>query len=132
MSQENSNFSMKASMEDQPTLSAEEKTFANLLYASALICVFAPLVGILLPLVLWILKKDYSAYVDRVGKEVLNFVISFTIYGAIAGALVMILVGVILLPLVSITFIVLGILGLWHSTKSRFYRYPMIFRLIAE
>ena len=59
----------------------EEKLFAVLLYVLSFP---TPLLG---PLVIWLLKKD-SPFIDYHGREYFNFLISYTIYGLIAGLLV--------------------------------------------
>ena len=68
--------------------SADEKNWAMLCHLAA----FCPAVGIPFghivgPLVVWMIKRGDSAFVDRHGRESLNFHISFTIYTALATIL---------------------------------------------
>ncbi len=39
-----------------------------------------PILGIIIPLAIWILKKDKTKHVDSVGKSILNFQITWTIF----------------------------------------------------
>ena len=58
----------------------DEKLLAVLLYVLSFP---TPLLG---PLVIWLIKKD-SPFIDYHGREYFNFLISYTIYGIIAGIL---------------------------------------------
>ena len=58
-----------------------------------------PFGNILAPLIIWISKRDSDPVVRTEGREALNFNISFTIYGLIAGLLCWVLVGFLLMPL---------------------------------
>jgi uncharacterized Tic20 family protein len=56
------------------------------------------------PLVIYIVKKDESAFVADQAKEVLNFHISMLIYVIVAALGVLIVVGVVLLPASAFSF----------------------------
>ena len=57
----------------------EDKGFLAVLNLSALSFFAFPLLGIIVPLALWILKKDKIRNSDKVGKRLLNFQISWCI-----------------------------------------------------
>ncbi len=57
----------------------EDKGFLTNLNLSALSFLVFPLLGILVPLILWISKKDKIRDVNTVAKELLNFQITWTI-----------------------------------------------------
>lgn len=122
----------------EPVPTSEEKTLAVLMHLSV---IFAPIV---LPLIVWLVKKDESRYLDGVGREVLNFHLTLTIAGvamvvvAVVGSLVTLGVGWILLgPLmglgvaaVSVAGLVCGILATVAASDGRRYRYPVSLRLV--
>lgn len=58
---------------------AEDKNFLAALNLSALGFLFFPILGILIPLVMWISKKDKIKGINKTGKELLNFQISWTL-----------------------------------------------------
>ena len=92
-------------------LSSEEKNWAAAVHGSGgigLLCFFAqiPFLNIIVPLIIWLMKREEMPFVRSQGKEVLNFQISWMIYG-IAAALVIGAIG--LVP----TFIIVGIFILW-------------------
>ena len=91
-----------------------------------------PLVlGLIAPLVVWLVFKDRSAFLDRQGKEALNFQIAYLVYFAVAGLSLLVLVGFVLLPLVGIAWVVFMILASVQASQYQDYRYPAIFRVIS-
>ncbi len=89
-----------------------------------------PFGNIIGPLVIWLIKKDESPFVDAHGKESLNFQISMTLYGIIAGLLCLIFIGYVLLPILLIANIVLIIMGAVAANRGDMYQYPFCIRLI--
>ncbi len=87
-----------------------------------------PLGNILGPLVIWLVKKDESPFVDEQGKESLNFQISMIIYGVVAGLSIFLIIGIVLLPAVIVTDIVLVIIASIKVSKGERYRYPLTIR----
>ncbi|WP_136465229.1 helix-turn-helix domain-containing protein [Flagellimonas onchidii] len=57
----------------------EDKGYLTLMNFSALGFLFFPLLGIILPLIFWLLKKDKLKNVNDVGKSILNFEITWSI-----------------------------------------------------
>lgn len=111
-------------------LTADDRTWGMLAHLSALSGVIVPLGNIIGPLVVWLVKREQSAYVDYHGKEALNFNISFLVYGLVAGLLILIVIGLILLPLVVVAWLVLAIVGAVRANAGEQYRYPLTFRFV--
>ncbi|MAU71561.1 MAG: DNA-binding protein [Pseudozobellia sp.] len=57
----------------------ENKGYLTLLNISALTTLFHPLLGIALPLAMWVLKKDGFKRVEANGKKILNFQITWAL-----------------------------------------------------
>lgn len=57
----------------------EDKNVVTVLSLSQLGFLAFPILGIVIPMAIWILKKDKVKYVDEVGKSILNFQITWTI-----------------------------------------------------
>jgi hypothetical protein len=96
---------------------------------------FAGLVGIpfgniLGPLVVWLVKKQESPYVDHHGREALNFQISATIYALICFALVFVVIGLLLLPALAIFWLVVMVIAAIRASEGVIYRYPMTLRML--
>ncbi len=91
-----------------------------------------PLVlGLVAPLVVWLVFKDRSAYLDRTGKEALNMQISYLVYGLVSGFAIILLVGLVLFPVVMLAWLVLMIVATTRVVNHEDYRYPLIFRLVS-
>jgi len=107
------------------------RTWATFCHISAILTfVGIPLGNILGPLVVWLLKRNDYAFVDDQGKEALNFQISMTIYGIIAGVLAYIVVGIFLLAIIAIVDLVLVIMAAMKTNDGEGYRYPFTIRII--
>ncbi len=57
----------------------EDHNYLTLMSLSALGFLFFPLLGIIIPLTMWIYKKDKLKNVNELGKSILNFQISWTL-----------------------------------------------------
>lgn len=108
---------------------AWERTYATWTHLTMLAMLFLgiPVVG---ALIMWIIKKDQSAFINDQGKEATNFQISCFIYMIASGLLAMVVVGFFLFPAVWIFAIVCSILASLAAGRGELYRYPMCIRLI--
>lgn len=113
-----------------PNPQAQVNTWIMLCHLSALCGIVIPFGHIILPLVLWLVKKQEIPAVDEHGKEVLNFQISMTIYGFVAFLTTFILIGFILLPALGITWLILVIMAAVKTNTGAMYRYPLTIRFI--
>jgi len=93
--------------------------------------------NVLGPLVLWLIKRGDSPYLDRVGKEVLNFQISFSIYISLAIAvgtvLLIFLIGILfyfLAAAIWVAWVVLMIVAAVKTSNGEDYKYPFAIRLL--
>ncbi|MBA2272027.1 MAG: DUF4870 domain-containing protein [Verrucomicrobiota bacterium] len=114
-----------------PTSSPSLRTWTVLCHASALLGFFVPLGGhILAPLVVWLMKRAESAEIDEHGKEALNFQLSMLIYSIIAGVLMLVLIGFVLLPILHVLNVVFVILASLRASEGQLYRYPLTIRFL--
>ena len=109
--------------------SAESKNWATLSHLSAFV-VFLGIPSLIGPLVAWLVKRD-DPYVEHHVKEALNFNISFLVYAVAAGILILVLVGVVLLPIVMVTWFVLAIKASVRGSRGEHYRYPLTIRFVG-
>ena len=89
--------------------------------------VFAGFIG---PLVIWLIKRDESYYIDYHGKEALNFQISVFIYAVICGVLAIVLIGIPLAIALGIFSLVVTIMATIKAYNGEYYHYPLNLRLI--
>lgn len=109
---------------DLTTPSNDDKNIATVTHLAGTVFSFIP------ALIVWILKKDENEYIAAQAKEALNFQITVLIAQCVAGALVLILVGIALLGIIWLANIVLCIIAAISTSKGETYRYPLTLRLI--
>ncbi|HDP74500.1 MAG TPA: DUF4870 domain-containing protein [Bacteroidales bacterium] len=108
----------------------DERTFSMLCHLSALSGLIIPFGNVIGPLVFWLLKKDEYPEVDRQGKAALNFQLSLTIYSIIAGILVIILIGFVLLGAIYLFGLIMTIVASVKSSNGERFEYPLSLKLI--
>ena len=82
------------------------------------------------PLVAWLLQRD-DPYVSHHAREALNFNLSFLIYGLVAAAAIILLIGIVLLPVVLVTWFILTIAAAVHTSSGSMYEYPLTIRFVS-
>lgn len=115
------------------TPSESPRSWSIALHLSGLSGLLLPIVlaHILVPLTIWLLKRAESPDIDRTGKEVLNFQISYTLYLAVAGMLCLIFIGFFILPLVFLVWLIFPIRAAIKTSNGEVYRYPFTIQLLS-
>ncbi|MFJ7725707.1 DUF4870 domain-containing protein [Neobacillus sp. NPDC097160] len=85
---------------------------------------------ILAPLIIWLIKKDESSFIDYHGKEYFNFFISYFVYSIVAGILTIVIIGIFLLWALGIAALIFSIIAAVRAYEGEEYQFPWIFRLI--
>ncbi len=133
-------FSRLPNMGTMPTVTAEpryvdstgekwERTYATFQHLTLLVAP-AALLGAIAAVVMWLLKREESPFLDDHGKESVNFQISIVIYSIAAGALTPVIIGI---PLVA-AVVILALIGMVKAARAahrgEYFRYPMCLRLL--
>ena len=123
--------SMENSIDDRFPVKKEDRTWGMLCHLLT-VCAYIgiPFGNIIAPLVIWLIKKNESAFVDYAGKEALNFQITMTIYAIIAGMLCFVFIGFLILPFVILFDVIMTIVATVKTNDGAYYRYPVTIRLI--
>lgn len=108
----------------------DERTWAMLCHLSVFSAHFIPLGNIIVPLVIWLIKKEESPFVDFHGKEVLNFQISLIIYFAIAFILIFVLIGLPMFIALWVFSLIIVIMAAIKANDGQYYKYPLTIRFI--
>ena len=103
------------------TPSGDEKTMALL---SHILTLVAPLLA---PLIIYLIKKDESKFVESHAKESLNFQITVII---ICIALFITVIGILLLWVVGLLSLGLVIIATIRASEGKLYKYPFSIRFI--
>lgn len=136
--------------------SAHERSNAMLCHLMAFAGFVFPFGSIVGPLVLWLSQKDKSEFIDRHGREAINFQVTVMLLSAAATLLLLMpllrfvfhafeagpsvskdelpfadmLVGIAVLALITLFDIVMTIVAAVQANTGKTFRYPLTLRLL--
>ena len=101
--------------------SKDDRTMAMLCHLLGIV------LGFIGPLIIWLIKKDESPFIDDQGKEALNFQLALLI---VSLGLSVTCIGLVLLPVVLVYAIIYCVIGGMAANGGETFRYPLTIRLI--
>jgi len=111
------------------TIAPEERTLAALTHLSGLSGYIIPLGGVLVPIIIWAVKRD-SRVISSIAKQAL--LLNVVVFVLIAGT-VLLWLTILLIPLVIAFWVLLGlaaialpIVGGIKALDGVYYRYPVV------
>ena len=115
--------------EIQSAISSDERGLAAITHLSGLAGYILPFGGVIVPVIIWVVKKE-SPVISSIAKQALMLnVIVFVIFCALA----VLWITIILIPLVILAWIALGIVaialpvvGAVKASEGTYFRYPVI------
>lgn len=109
----------------------DERTWGMIAHLSAFGGIVFPLGGnILAPLIIWLTRRDTSAYVEMEAREALNFNITVALGWVVCGSLIFALVGIPLGVALFFYWLVMVIVAGVKTGEGVGYRYPVSLRLV--
>ena len=97
-----------------------------LTHLSQLIDLFTVIGGFLVPLILWLTKKDEIMGMDKHGKAILNFRISMFIYVLLCIPLVLVFgLGILGFIIIGIFYLIFPIINAVRASNEEEPNYPM-------
>jgi uncharacterized Tic20 family protein len=116
-------------METIDSISAEDRGLAVATHLSGLAGYIIPLGGIIVPIIIWVVKKE-SAVISSIAKQaILLNVAIFVLFCAFA----LLWITIILIPVAILAWIALGIvaialpiIGAVKASEGKYYKYPVI------
>ncbi len=116
---------------DVPT--KDERMWAMFAHFSSLLGFAIGGLTFLGPLIIWLIKREESEFIDDQGKESLNFQITMCVAGVVIFALTLITCGMaaplfLVLALVDVIYVILG--GV-KANEGKAYRYPFNWRVVS-
>lgn len=112
------------SPKDNP-LGMEQNTYLMLMHLSQLAGMVVAGVGFVAPIVMWAINKDKDAEVDRHGKNIINFLISWIIYYTVSALLIFVLIGIPILVVLGFLQLIFIIIATVKANNKEFWKYPM-------
>ncbi len=120
------NVKKSGGKDSEKDISSDEKLFAVVSHLSGLLMYVLPIIYILIPLVIWLVKSEENAYIRHHARQSTLFQIFVVIAYAISGFLCLFLIGFILLVVVAIFHIVCSILAALAASRGELYSYPVM------
>lgn len=105
-------------------LEQQTRQWAMFLHLSQLAGFLIPLAGLVVPIVIWQIKKSELPGIDAHGKIVVNWIISEIIYLLVCLLLILVLIGAPLLIAVGALGILFPIIGAIKANNGQVWRYP--------
>jgi uncharacterized Tic20 family protein len=96
----------------------------------AMLCHVGGLMGFIIPLVIWLVSKDKSRFIDFHGKEVVNFQLTLLIIHVCNAILMFCLVGFFTFLATFVFSLVFHIQGAMAASRGELFHYPMSIHFI--
>jgi len=108
----------------QPMSPSDEKLWATLVHIGGIF------LGVISPLIGYLVLKDRGPFVRAHTQSALNFQITMTIAALIGVLTIWLLIGFVILMAVSIVIIVFSIIAAVKANNGEYYAYPLSIPLI--
>ena len=105
-------------------ISSDTNMWGMLLHLSQFCGYVVPLAGLIVPIVLWQIKKNDSEIIDRHGRIIVNWIITEFILGIVFGLLCLVLIGIPLLVALAVAAVVFPIVGGVKANNGEVWPYP--------
>jgi uncharacterized Tic20 family protein len=112
-------------------ISSDENTWSMIIHFSQLCAFVLPLAGLIVPIILWQVKKNESLFIDKNGRIVVNWIITEIILGVMFGILCFLIIGIPLLAALVILGIVFPIIGGIKANNGQAWSYPLTIKFFS-
>ncbi|WP_053405987.1 DUF4870 domain-containing protein [Persicobacter sp. CCB-QB2] len=109
---------------------SQEKQWGLFAHLGTLIGLCIPLANILVPLIIYLSKREESNFVAEHAKASFNFQVSMTIFLIISGLLSFLIIGIPFVILFALMTVICCIIAAIDLDKGKFYRYPLTIRFL--
>ena len=108
----------------QPAKDLETRRWAMFLHFSVICGWLVPLAGVLVPIIIWQLKKDELPGIVPHAHVVLNWIVSTLIYAAICFVLLLVVVGIFGFWALALATLLFSIIGGIKANDGELWEYP--------
>ena len=110
----------------------EQRLWATLLHLSLLAGLIIPLGGLVVPIVIYMVKKDDVPGLQEHWYVVVNWMISAVIYAVICMILMLILIGFVLIWALGLLALIFPIIGAIKANDGEVWAYPLSIRFFGN
>ncbi len=104
----------------------EPKMWLTLMHLSQLLT--WTVLGIVAPIIMWVVSKDESRDANRHGLMILNWLLSSLVYGLISGILCLVAIGIPMLFVLIALNVIFPIIGAIQASSGKLWQYPLTIR----
>jgi len=108
----------------------DERTWGTVAHLAALAFFVMPFGNIIGPLVVYLAKRDHSAFVAAHAKEALNFNITFLLAALGCILLLWFSIGILLAAILLVFWLVMTVVAALQANEGVAYRYPFTVRMV--
>jgi uncharacterized Tic20 family protein len=109
----------------------DERTWGMVAHLAALAFFIFPFGNILGPLIVYLTRRDQSAFVAAHAREALNFNITMALGALVSCLLLLFFIGVIFAALIFVFWLAMTIVAALKANEGLPYRYPFTVRLVT-
>ncbi|MDG0824326.1 DUF4870 domain-containing protein [Staphylococcus equorum] len=102
--------------------SSDDRLMGTLIY------VLSFFTSLIAPLIIWLIKREDSPFVDKTGKNYFNFLLSYMIWLIVASIAMFIIIGFILFPIIAILNFIFTIVAAVKAYNGEDYLPPLSIR----
>ncbi len=117
--------------DDAATKERQTRQWAMLLHLSLLAGFLVPFAGLIVPIVIWQVKKTDLPGLDPHGKMVVNWMISACLYAILCFLLIFVIVGIPLILALCLVAIVFPIIGAIKANDGVLWKYPLTITFLS-
>ena len=87
---------------------------------------------VIIPIIIWVWKRQEDSSINYQGIDVINFQISMWLYLMIAGSMVFYVIGLIILPILGVVICVVTIKNTLSVIQGQSYHYPYTIKFLKH
>lgn len=111
----------------KPLFGMAENTYLMLMHISQFAGIVIPFAGFVVPILMWLVNKDNNSAVDLHGKQIINVIISYTIYTIV---LFITILGIPFAIILGILYVIFVIVASVRANNGEFYKYPFTIKFV--
>lgn len=111
----------------KPLFGLTENTYLMLMHLTQFAGAIIPLAGFIVPILMWTTNKEGNAKVDLHGKNILNAMISYTIYAIV---LCVTIIGIPLAGVLGVLYAVFVVIACVKANNGEYWKYPLTIQFI--
>lgn len=120
------------STERSPEAEKELQLWATLLHLSLLAGLVVPFAGLVVPVVIYMVKKDDVPGLEPHWHVVVNWLLSAIIYAVVCIVLMLVLIGFILIWALGLLALIFPIIGAIKANDGEVWAYPLSIRFFGR